>query len=208
MIIVLLICWRLGESPFGRVIKGLREDATAVRALGKNPLRFHVITFAVTSAMAGVAGTILVYDAQLVAPNQFDFVWNQTIIIAIVIGGMGNPLGPVIGSLIIAFFNPLFEQFVKLDPTFTHLLRLTLTGGCSIGLVLRLRPEGILPEGLSLRRPFKFRNPLVERDTTKASPLRQEETESRPPTSSSGSYLHSRLCSFRHQSNRSVEPHN
>ena len=93
MIIVLLICWRLGESPFGRVLKGLREDATAVRALGKNPLKFHVITFAITSAMAGVAGTILVYDSQLVAANQFDFAVNQTIIIALVIGGMGNPFG-------------------------------------------------------------------------------------------------------------------
>ena len=188
MIIVLLVCWRLGESPFGRVLKGLREDATAVRALGKNPLRFHLITFAVTSAMAGVAGTILVYDAQLVAANQFDFVWNQTIIIALVIGGMGNPFGAVIGSLIIAFFNPLFEQFIKLDPTFTHLLRLALYGVLLIA-VLRLRPEGILPEGLLSGRRSKFRDSLVEQDTTKVSPHRQGETAVASPASSFGSFL-------------------
>jgi branched-chain amino acid transport system permease protein len=176
MIIVLLICWRLGESPFGRVLKGLREDATAVRALGKNPLRFHVITFAITSAMAGVAGTILVYDSQLVAANQFDFAVNQTIIIALVIGGMGNPFGAVIGAAIIAFFTPLFEQFVKLDPTFTHLLRLALYGVLLIA-VLRLRPEGILPEGLRLRRRFKFADSLVAPGTTmNAKLLGEEET--------------------------------
>ena len=155
MIIVLLVCWRLGESPFGRVLKGLREDATAVQALGKNPLKFHVTTFAITSAMAGIAGAALVYDAQLVAPNQFDFNWNQTIIIAVILGGLGNPIGSVVGAIIVGFFSPLFEQFVKLDPTFTHLLRLSLYGVLLVG-VLRFRPQGILPEGMSFKKTFRI----------------------------------------------------
>ena len=54
--IVYFICWRLGESAFGRVLKGLREDPLATQALGKNVFGYKVAVFGITSALAGLAG--------------------------------------------------------------------------------------------------------------------------------------------------------
>ena len=61
-IIIFLICWRLAESPFGRVLKGIREDEVATRSLGKNIFTFKLMTFALTAGMAGVAGAITIFN--------------------------------------------------------------------------------------------------------------------------------------------------
>lgn len=148
---IFLICWRLGESPFGRVLKGMREDAVAMRALGKNTIKFNIITFALTSGMAGVAGAMLAWDSLVIAPNMFDFNLNTTIITVVVLGGLGNPLGALVGAIVVGLFSPIFEHFVKLDPGFMYLLILVLYGALLV-VVLRLRPQGLLPEGSSFRK--------------------------------------------------------
>jgi len=156
--VIFAVCWRLGESPFGRVLKGLREDAVAVRALGKNTIRFNVITFAVTSAMAGAAGATLAWDALIVAPAMYNFNINTTIITAVVLGGLGNPLGPVVGAVAASLFRPLFERFVHLDLSILHILRWMLYGVLLVA-VFRLRPQGLAPEGSSIRRWWQLGRP-------------------------------------------------
>jgi len=156
--VLFAVCWRLGESPFGRVLKGLREDAVAVRALGKNTIRFNVIAFAVTSAMAGAAGATLAWDALIVAPTMYNFSINTTIITAVVLGGLGNPLGPVVGAVALSLFRPLFERFVHLDLGILHFIRWMLYGVLLVG-VIRFRPQGLVPEGSSIRRWFANRHP-------------------------------------------------
>ncbi len=67
--IVWLLCWRIGESPYGRVLKGIREDEMAVRSLGKSVFRSKVVVFGITSAMAGFAGAFLSGFLQLATPG-------------------------------------------------------------------------------------------------------------------------------------------
>jgi branched-chain amino acid transport system permease protein len=148
-IIIFLICWRLGESPFGRVLKGVREDEVATRSLGKSPFTFKLTTFALTSAMAGIAGVIMIYNAGVLTGSYFDLNRNISIITAVVLGGMGNIFGPALGATMLGIFNPVFQQIRIMSPTFTNLLRWVVYGILLV-LFLRLMPQGILKEGMSV----------------------------------------------------------
>ncbi len=149
--VVLLICWRIGESPFGRVLKGIREDELATRALGKDVFAYKVAVFAITSGVAGLAGALLVFYNQLATTTLFDFNQVTTIIAMVVIGGMGNLFGSILGATLVILLEPLLENWVNLSPEKAALWRLVIYG-LALVLVIRIRPAGLLPEGLSIRR--------------------------------------------------------
>jgi branched-chain amino acid transport system ATP-binding protein/branched-chain amino acid transport system permease protein len=161
---VLLVCWRIGDSPFGRVLKGIREDEHATRALGKNVFSYKVAAFAITSAIAGLAGALLVFYNQLATTSVFDFNALTTIMAIVVIGGMGNLLGSILGAALVILLEPLLESWLNMSPDKAALWRLVIYG-LALVVVVRLRPAGLLPEGLSLRR-------LVRRARTPAAPPR------------------------------------
>jgi branched-chain amino acid transport system ATP-binding protein/branched-chain amino acid transport system permease protein len=150
-VVVLIVCWRIGDSPFGRVLKGIREDELATRALGKNVFSYKVAAFAITSAIAGLAGALLVFYNQLATTSVFDFNALTTIMAIVVIGGMGNLLGSILGAALVILLEPLLESWLNISPDKAALWRLVIYG-LALVLVVRLRPAGLLPEGLSLRR--------------------------------------------------------
>lgn len=150
LIICFLICWRLVRSPFGRLLRGIREQEDAVRALGKNVVSLKVITFAVTAAIAGIAGVTYVYYSQLATGDQFNFDATTLIIAAIVVGGIGNLAGAVVGTMLLVGLEPALLRFVNVASEDVSLWRLLIYGVVLV-VVVRLRPSGLLPEGFSLR---------------------------------------------------------
>jgi branched-chain amino acid transport system permease protein len=156
-IVVLLVCWRIGESAFGRVLKGIREDELATRALGKNVFAYKVKVFAITSAIAGLGGALLVYYNQLATTTVFDFNAVTTMIAIVVIGGMGNLFGSVLGATLVILLGPLLENWVNLSPDKAALWRLVIYG-LALVLVIRLRPAGLLPEGLTPNRLLRHKS--------------------------------------------------
>ena len=143
------ICWRIGESPYGRVLKGIREDDTATRALGKNVFRFKVVVFAITSAMAGFAGGLLAAFFQLSTPGLFGFSISLSIIAMVIFGGMGNFTGVLLGAAVLSSLDPLLNRTIGLRADQAGFVRLIVYGLLLIALV-KLRPQGLLPEGTSL----------------------------------------------------------
>ena len=99
MLIVYAICRRIGESPIGRVLKGIREDPISTQALGKNVLGYKVAVFGITSALAAVprAGCCPAW-LQLATPSVFGFVFALTIFAIVIFGGMGNLTGTVLAQ--------------------------------------------------------------------------------------------------------------
>ena len=91
------ICWRLGESAFGRVLKGIREDELATQALGKNVFAYKVGVFGITAGLAGLAGALLSGWLQLATPTVFGFSFSLTIFAIVIFGGMANLTGSVLG---------------------------------------------------------------------------------------------------------------
>ena len=148
--VVFITCWRIGESPFGRVLKGIREDEIATRSLGKDVFHYKIGIFAITSAMAGLAGVSLVYYNQLASPSQFTFSAVTTMVAMVIIGGMGNLVGSLIGVFLVVVSGPVLEKQVHASADQAALIRLIIYGAALI-VVMRLRPEGILPEGTSLQ---------------------------------------------------------
>jgi branched-chain amino acid transport system permease protein len=146
--LVFALCWWLGESPFGRVLRGIRDDEIATRALGKNVVAYKVIVFGTTSAMAGLAGAMLVYYNSLASPGQFSFDQSMAIIAMVILGGLGNFFGSLVGAFLIVASEPFLEHVVKIDVEKAPLVRL-MAYGLALVVILGLRPQGLIPEGAS-----------------------------------------------------------
>lgn len=145
LLVVLAVCWRLGESPWGRVLRAIREDDLAARSIGKDVYAFKVIVFAVTSAMAGLAGSLLYSFNQLASPDVYGFDVSLAIFAMVIFGGTGNLLGSVLGAFLLTLIQPLLVEYLVLDPEQSFLIQ-SIVYGFLLLLVIRFRPEGLLPE--------------------------------------------------------------
>ena len=152
--IVYLACWRIGESPFGRVLKGVREDDQATEALGKSVFRYKVLVFAIASMLAGLAGGLYSAYLHLATPGVFGFSISLAIFAMVIFGGMANLTGSVFGAVVVQGSQPLLERVVKLSPERAGFVRLAAYGLLLL-VLMRLRPQGVLPEGFSLWRRLR-----------------------------------------------------
>ena len=140
---------RLRRSPFGRVLRAIREDEIVAAVAGKPVFRFQVQAFAVGAGVAGLAGILFAHYLAYVEPNMFLpqeslFVW-----LALILGGSGNNRGALLGSAVLL---GLLEgsRFAKdLIPFLTGVrlaaMQQILVGVVLVTLMIR-RPEGLLPE--------------------------------------------------------------
>jgi branched-chain amino acid transport system permease protein len=149
--LVFLLCYRLGESPYGRILRGIRDDEVATSSLGKNVALYKLSVFAFSAAMAGLAGVLLSVQASFADPNLFSFTVSVEIIAMVMIGGRGNMVGSVIGAALVILATPFFEYVLKLSTNVAPLAQ-GIAYGVALVLILYLRPQGILPEGTSLGR--------------------------------------------------------
>lgn len=148
MLIIALVCfafaWRVIRSPFGRVLKSIREDEFAAQALGKNTLWFKVITFAVGGGLAAIAGSALAYYVTFISPSSFTIEVSVLIVVMVVLGGTANFWGPLIGALILIGL-PEVLRFVPGTAGIIDAVREIMYGGVLVLLML-FRPQGMLPE--------------------------------------------------------------
>jgi len=136
---------RLGESPFGRVLRGIRDDEDAIRSLGKNVFSYKLVTFVTGSLLMGLAGSLLVLFEGTVSPGYINIDVTVLVWVGMLIGGAGNNRGVLGGLLIISAFQ-LFSRFGSeyapiTSQTFAQ-LRLMAIGLLMI-LIIAYRPQGI-----------------------------------------------------------------
>ncbi|RLI35855.1 branched-chain amino acid ABC transporter permease, partial [Candidatus Bathyarchaeota archaeon] len=142
-----LIIHLLTNSPYGRVLRAIREDEEAVQALGKNTTLFKVQAFALGSAMAGAAGSLYTQYLSYVGPDLFSPALTFTVWIMVLLGGPANNVGAVLGALIMQAFDRgtrILKDFLVL-PVDPMNLRFIIIGILII-LFLMYRPEGLLKE--------------------------------------------------------------
>src|SRR4051794_1797029 len=151
-LVVLAVCWRLGESPYGRVLKGLREDEVATRSLGKNTTRFKSSVFSLTAGVAGLAGACLVYYYSSANPLFFSLNQSIAMMSMVIIGGAGNFWGAILGAILIQGSTPFLQNVVAIPPEQATFVQ-QMIYGLALVLVSILRPSGIVKEraGASLR---------------------------------------------------------
>ena len=165
-----LVCYRLINSPFGRVLKAIREEESACRALGKNSLLFKVITFAVGGGLAAIAGSMMAYYVSFVSPFTFILDVSISIIVMVVLGGVANFWGPLVGAAILVGL-PEVLRFVPGAADVIDVIREILYGLILMFLML-FRPQGILIE-----KPRDYRKILKGADKNHIyNPLSQDKT--------------------------------
>jgi branched-chain amino acid transport system permease protein len=112
MVLLLGICVvlvnNLRRSRVGRAWMAVREDEVAAAAMGVNTVRIKLLAFAIGAAFSGFAGSFYGAKLSLVSPENFGFTVSITILVMIVLGGMGNIPGVIIGSLLIYWITFLF----------------------------------------------------------------------------------------------------
>ena len=132
------------RSPFGRVLKAIRDNELAAISLGKNNIKFKMISVAAASGCAAVAGTI--YASYITYIDPTSFTANESILLLsmVIIGGSGNIKGPAIGSLVLVII-PEILRFVSIPDSIAANLRMIIYGLLLIILMI-LRPQGLLGE--------------------------------------------------------------
>ncbi|ATW27758.1 branched-chain amino acid ABC transporter permease [Candidatus Formimonas warabiya] len=147
VLVVYFIVQRLTASSFGRSLKALRENEALAMTAGISPYRFHIRSFVIAGFFAGVAGAFYVWYNTVVIPAQFSsditfFAW-----MAIVIGGMGNNIGVIVGSIVFVLVGELMRFLHVSSDMAVRLASLKLAFiGMILIAILRWRPEGIFPE--------------------------------------------------------------
>jgi len=150
-LIVLLICWPMVHSPFGRVLRGLRDDELATRGVGNNIVYYKVAVFGITAAMAGAAGALLAFYDSAIQPSSYGLSYSFLIIAMVVIGGTGNLFGSILGATALVLLNPFLQGVVNLNPDTVQVVSLFIYGSL-IAIFMLVLPEGLLREGWTLAR--------------------------------------------------------
>ncbi len=151
-----LIVWALMRSPWGRVLRSIREDEDAVRSLGKNVFAYKMQALILGGVFGGIAGIFHVLKQGSAVPTDFNTTFTFYAYAALLVGGAARVLGPVVGSILFwfpiaglgSFFSqatsgpdPLIPAAIMTD-TQASLVRFIVLG---LGLMLLMifRPQGI-----------------------------------------------------------------
>jgi branched-chain amino acid transport system permease protein len=140
---------RLSHSPFGRVLRAIREDEDVAAVAGKPVLSFKIRAFAVGAAVTGLAGALYAHYNAYVAPEGFAPLITIYVVLALTAGGVGSMRGAVLGALfLLALLEGtrfVFSDLPGIAPVQKAALRESVIALALI-LLLRLRPQGFVPE--------------------------------------------------------------
>ncbi len=155
LVAVFFFTRHLYRSPFGRTLRAIREDETAAKAFARNVFWFKLRAFVVGCMIAGLGGALLSHF--IGAFNPAGWTPGETFIlyVALFVGGTGNNLGAIVGVILIIGLLSESTRFlpqVPGNPDASQALR-GVIGGILIILVLRFRPQGLLPEPRDIDRP-------------------------------------------------------
>ena len=144
--------YRLVQSPFGRLLRAIREDEVAATALGKNPARIRLIAFITGAMIMGLSGSLYATFYAFISPQDVLPILTFQIWAMLIVGGAGNLRGGILGAFFmwliwtasgwaLAKFAPVEAQ------SYAGTLQYILIGGIIVAMLL-WRPQGLLPERL------------------------------------------------------------
>ncbi len=147
LLIFFVVAQLLSNSPYGRVLRAMREDELAAEAMGKDRARYRTQTFTLGSAIAGVAGGLYAQYVQFIDPYMFMPIFTFTVWIMVLLGGPANNWGVLIGAALVQLFDRganIAKDYLALAVDPSNLQYIIF--GALIILVLLYRPQGLLKE--------------------------------------------------------------
>ena len=140
--LAIYISWRLQVSRLGRAWMAIREDEQVAEAMGINTVNTKLLAFVVGAILASFSGAILVAKVGSVFPNSFMILVSIIILVVVIVGGMGNILGVIVGSFVLigVLGGPRQPGLLQEFQTF----KLLIYGALLVFMMLK-RPEGLVP---------------------------------------------------------------
>jgi branched-chain amino acid transport system permease protein len=153
---VYLALERLLRSPWGRVLRAIREDEQAALALGKNARSFRLQAFAIGGAIMGLAGAIQAHFIGFISPDNYMSILTFQVWAMLIVGGSGNNRGAILGAVLVwaiwAASAAAISGFVPPDQQARAAALQIVAIGVAICAVLLLRPRGLLGEVRTVSR--------------------------------------------------------
>ena len=169
VIILLILTQKALYSPWGRMMRAIRDNEEAANAMGKNVVKQHLLIFILGSAIVGIAGAMLVTQDGLFTPGSYrPMRYTFLIWVMVIVGGSGNNFGAILGGFAVWFLwieaapislfliNLFTSGMADTHSLKTHLIESVpyfryLMMGIGLLLIMRFRPKGILPEKIEIK---------------------------------------------------------
>jgi branched-chain amino acid transport system permease protein len=169
VIVLLILTQKALYSPWGRMMRAIRDNEEAANAMGKNVVKQHLLIFILGSAIVGIAGAMLVTQDGLFTPGSYrPMRYTFLIWVMVIVGGSGNNFGAILGGFVVWFLwieaapismflinfftagipetNTIKAHLIESVPYFRFLLM-----GLGLLFIMRYRPKGILPEKIEIK---------------------------------------------------------
>jgi branched-chain amino acid transport system permease protein len=158
LLLVIVVNLRLQDSRIGRAWEAIREDELAARSMGINTRNMKLLAFAMGASFGGIAGGMFSAIQQFISPESFVLVESVMVLSMIVLGGMGNIWGVILGAVLLSFVPEILRYTVEpvqrwvfgrsiIDP---EVIRMLLFGLAMVVMML-VRPAGLLPSAVRKR---------------------------------------------------------
>ncbi len=135
VVLIGALLWCLSISPLQRVLDAVREDDRVAESLGINAAWVKVAAFAVGAAIAAVGGALYGHFMSFVRPDNFDILVSIYVVLYVILGGVNNMFGPVLGAAVMTLLPEYFRVLAEWRPTIFGLV---------IVVMLLFRPDGLL----------------------------------------------------------------
>jgi branched-chain amino acid transport system permease protein len=166
MLVIVVVNVRLQNSRIGRAWEAIREDETAARAMGIDTTSIKLLAFALGASFGGVAGGMFAAIQGFISPESFVLVESVMVVAMVVLGGMGNIPGVILGAVLLAFVPEILRWTVEpaqralfgkmlIEPEVIRMLIF----GLALVLVMLFRPAGLLPSAVRKRELTHERTP-------------------------------------------------
>jgi ABC-type branched-subunit amino acid transport system permease subunit len=149
VILLFLLLERLRLSPYGRVLRAIREDELVAATAGKNVFRSKVQAFSLGAGIAGMAGVFYAHYLVYLAPDMFIPLVSINVWVALIAGGSGNNRGAIMGAFVLMGFlesTRFLKDFIPMISGFRLAAFREILVGLFLILLMIYRQEGILPE--------------------------------------------------------------
>lgn len=142
VLITVFIIHRIVNSPFGRILRSIREDEIASEAIGKDVSRYKILVFVIGAFFAGIAGSLYAHYITFIDPSSFTVMESIIVLLMVIFGGMGSIKGSIAGAIILIAF-PEFLRLLGMPGSIAAPMRQMIYGLLLIVLMM-WRPQGLM----------------------------------------------------------------
>lgn len=142
-VVCAIFFYRLTNSETGKIFQAIRDDETAAAVFGKNTYFYKILSIAISTFFAGIAGSLLAHHLQFVDPTYFDLEFFVLMIAMLIAGGLASIKGSIVGAFVLNIFTTAIHfVFTNVNPELIGALRQMLLMAIIITILI-YRPRGI-----------------------------------------------------------------